>query len=495
MANGDLKERHSLLFVDDEPAILESLEIAFEDNYDVLTADSGEEALGKLRDHPGVSLIIADQRMPGMTGVEFLKQSMETCPHAVRMILTGYADIEAAIDSINSGRVYRYITKPWETDELRMEVRLALEKHDLEKENRSLTRALRIANEALKRENVTLRRELKKGYRFEGIIGSSKAWQDVLALVEQVAPTAATVIIEGESGTGKELIARAIHFNSPRADRTFISINCAAIPSHLLESELFGHEKGAFTGAVSARSGRFEEAHQGAVFLDEIGEMSSELQAKLLRVLQDGEIMRLGSNRARRVDVRVVSATNRDLDQMVNAGEFREDLFFRLNVIRIKLPPLRDRREDIPLLVEHFIKKCSLSLGKEISGIEEKAMEALMAHPFRGNVRELENIIERAVILVRGERIVLECLPSEMADVEPREIGEGIGTPKNHLELKKAKAYAREKVEQSFLHHLLRETKGNVTEAAKLGNTNRSYLQQLISKHNIDIRSFKSADG
>jgi len=495
VVDGDLKERHSLLFVDDEPAILESLEIAFEDDYDVLTAGSGEDALEKLRDHPDVSLIIADQRMPGMTGVEFLKQSMEIRPHAVRMILTGYADIEAAIDSINSGRVYRYITKPGEPDELRMEVRLALEKHNLENENRSLARALRIANEALKRENVTLRRELKKGYRFEGIIGTSRAWQDVLNLVEQVAPTAATVIIEGESGTGKELIARAIHYNSPRAARTFISINCAAIPSHLLESELFGHEKGAFTGAVSARSGRFEEAHQGAVFLDEIGEMSRELQAKLLRVLQDGEIMRLGSNRARRVDVRVISATNRDLDQMVSAGEFREDLFFRLNVIRIKLPPLRERREDIPLLVEHFIRKCGGGLGKILSGIEEKAMEALMAHPFRGNVRELENIIERATILARGERIVLECLPPEIADSEPLELGEGIDTPKNHLELKKAKAYAREKVEQSFLNHLLRETNGNVTEAAKLGNTNRSYLQQLISKHHIDIRSFKNLDG
>jgi len=481
--------------VDDEPAILESLEIAFEDDYDVLIAGRGEEALEILRDRPAVSLIIADQRMPGMTGVEFLKQSMEICPHAVRMILTGYADIEAAIDSINSGRVYRYITKPWEPDELRMDVRLALEKYDLEMENRGLTRALRVANEALKRENVTLRLELKREYRFEGIIGTSSAWQEVLALVEQVAPTAATVIIEGESGTGKELIARAIHFNSPRADRTFISINCAAIPSHLLESELFGHEKGAFTGALAARSGRFEEAHQGTVFLDEIGEMSRELQAKLLRVLQDGEIMRLGSNRTRRVDVRVISATNRDLDQMVNAGEFREDLYFRLNVIRIKLPPLRDRREDISLLAEHFIQKYGSGSGKKISGLDKKAMDALMAYDYRGNVRELENIIERAVILTRGEQITLEGLPPEIARAEPLEMDEVIGTPRNHQELKKAKAYAREKVEQRFLFQLLRETKGNVTDAAKLGNTNRSYLQQLISKHHIDIRSFKNRDG
>ena len=496
MANGESKKKHTILFLDDEPAILESLQIAFEDNYEIFTAERGEDALRILPDHP-VSLIIADQQMPGMNGVEFLKRSIAICPHAVRVILTGHADIEAAISAINDGRVTSYITKPWEPDELKEHVRLAIEKYDLVMENLELTGALQVANEMLKRENVTLRRGLNEKGRFEGIIGASDAWREVLEVVEQIAPTSTRVLILGANGTGKELIAHAIHANSTRADQPFVDVNCAALPADLLEDQLFGHKKGAYTHAVSDRAGLFEAADKGTLFLDEIGDMSRGLQAKLLRVLNEGTFQRVGEDFNRRVDVRVISATNRDLEQMMKDNEFREDLFFRLNVVQIKIPKIVDRREDIPLLVAHFIKKhCKRHFpdnSKRITGIEKNALGALMAHPLPGNVRQLEHAVERAVVFAKGDRITLANLPPEFGEIGTFNPVSGIRTPHDHQSLREEKDRVKALVEKRFLHYGLSETKGNVTEAAKLTGMNRSLMQQMISKHGIEIRDYKDS--
>jgi two-component system response regulator HupR/HoxA len=341
--------RHGILIVDDEPAILESLELTLGGDYVVHTAPSGEEGLAILEAHP-VALVISDQVLPSMSGVEFLERAIEINPRAIRMMLTGYADIGSLARAINSGRIYRYISKPWEPDEVRLNVRRALEAYDLATENTQLASALADANERLRAENLYLRREVERKYAFDRIIGSSPAMNRVFEVMEKVAETDATVLITGETGTGKDLVARAIHYSGRRKDRRFLAQNCASLPDTLLESELFGHTRGAFTGAHAEKKGLFEVAHRGTVFLDEVGETHPGMQVRLLRVLQDGEIRPLGSSDTRRVDVRIVAATNRDLRKEVTEGRFREDLYYRLRVVEIELPPLRDRRSDIPLL-------------------------------------------------------------------------------------------------------------------------------------------------
>jgi two-component system response regulator HupR/HoxA len=389
---------YGVLVVDDEEAILESLELTLGGDYRVHTALSGEAGL-EILEREEIALIISDQVLPTMQGVEFLEKAIERNPRAIRMMLTGYADIGSLARAINEGRIYRFITKPWEPEELRLDVKRALEAYELATENVQLAAALADANERLRAENVYLRREVERRYAFDQMIASSPAMDGVFDVMEKVSATDATVLIVGETGTGKDLVARAIHYSGPRKEARFVAQNCGALPDTLLESELFGHVRGAFTGAHADKRGLFETADGGTIFLDEVGEMQPGMQVRLLRVLQDGEIRPLGSSDTRTVDVRVIAATNRDLRKHVEEGNFREDLYYRLRVVEIALPPLRERKPDIPLLAHHFLDSVNTKMGREIQGFTNAAIDRLVAYEWSGNVRELENEIERAVAL------------------------------------------------------------------------------------------------
>ncbi|MBM4320503.1 MAG: sigma-54-dependent Fis family transcriptional regulator, partial [Deltaproteobacteria bacterium] len=385
---------HAVLYVDDERDNLDAFRFSFRRDFEVHTALGGEPALELLRELDAAVLVV-DQRMPGMTGIELLSKAKELRSEAVGIILTAYTDIEVLIQALNSNLVYRYMTKPWDSKEMRVVLRQAVERHVLFRENRRLLARL----EEL---NAYLTGEIRERFRPGRIIGRSAALQRVLEAVGSVAPAGTTVLIRGESGTGKELFARALHENSPRANRPFIRVACAALSPGVLESELFGHEKGAFTGAHERKPGRFELADGGTLFLDEVGDLAEGTQVKLLRVLQEREFERVGGTRTLKMDVRVVAATHRNLEALVAQGQFREDLYYRLNVFPILLPPLRERREDIPLLADHFLERFSCQLGREVLALCPEAMQALLAYSWPGNVRELENLIERAVILARG---------------------------------------------------------------------------------------------
>lgn len=401
---------YGILIVDDEQAILESLEFTLGTEYRVFVANNGREGLA-IFEAEEIALVIADQNMPGMTGVEFLERVIERDARPIRMMLTGYTDISSLARAINSGRIYRYITKPWEPDELRINVKRALESYALSSENSALAGALAEANERLQAENRYLRDEVERRYSFEGIIAESPAMQRVFEIMKKVAETDATVLITGETGTGKELVARAIHYTGARRDRRFVAQNCAALPDTLLESELFGHRRGAFTGAHQDKMGLFEAADGGTIFLDEIGETEPGMQVRLLRVLQEGEIRPIGSSDTLSVDVRVLAATNRNLETLVREDRFREDLFYRLRVVEIEVPPLRDRRSDIPALAHHFLEGANKRMQRGLSGFSNAAMDLLTANTWRGNVRELENEIERVVALAgEEEQVSVEML-------------------------------------------------------------------------------------
>ena len=405
-------DRHLILLVDDEKPILETLTLTLIEEGRILTARGGTQALEVL-EREDVSLILTDQRMPEMSGVELLERAREIRPDAIRILLTGYADVEALSDAINRGEVYRYLHKPWEPNELRLTIRRALEAYDLARRNVELTRELEGVNAKLRQENVLLRQAAGERYRFDRVLGQSVAMQAVFDLLERVAETSATVLLTGETGTGKDLVGRAIHFQGPRNEGPFVAQNCGALPESLLESELFGHKRGAFTSAVQDKKGLFEVAHGGTIFLDEIAETTPGMQVRLLRVLEDGEIRPLGASESHRVDVRVIAATNRDLRQAVVEGRFRQDLFYRLNVVHVHLPPLRDRRDDIPLLADHFLETSNKRLGKSIEGLTRPAMELLLAYDWPGNVRELANEIERAVALSGSAYLIDEGMLSE----------------------------------------------------------------------------------
>ena len=407
---------YAVLIVDDEEAITESIELTLADDYRVFTATRGREGL-RILEREEIALVLVDQVMPEMTGVEFLERAVAIRPEAVRMMLTGYADIEAIIAAINAGKIYRYITKPWEPEQLRLDVRNALKTHALLAENAQLASALSEANARLRAENRYLRREAlllgARHYSFENIIGSSPAMQRVFSVMEKVARTDATVLITGETGTGKDLVARALHHAGPRREQRFVAQNCGALPETLLESELFGHRRGAFTGAHADKKGLFEIADGGTIFLDEIGETEPGMQVRLLRVLQDGEIRPLGASEPRKTDVRVIAVTNRDLRRAVAQGRFREDLYYRLRVVEIELPPLRERREDIPELAHHFLETACRKMDRRMEAFTNAAMERLQAHTWSGNVRELENEILRAVALAGDEDTLHEGMLSE----------------------------------------------------------------------------------
>ena len=386
-----------ILIVDDEQVQLEMLEgFLVKQGYEAAGAEDGQKALEKFKSG-AFDLVLTDFRMPGMDGIQLLREVRRLQPQALVVIMTAYGTVGTAVAAMKEG-AYDYLTKPIDLDELLLLIQ-------------RVEREVRLGEE-----NRELKEQLREKFKVNFIVSASRQMEEALNLAGRVSQSSATVLILGESGTGKELIARAIHYSSPRADKPFVKVNCAALPENLLESELFGHEKGAFTGAVARRVGRFELADQGSIFLDEIGDLSPTLQMKLLRVLQEKEFERVGSNQTIRSDVRVIAATNRNLEEAIQKGTFREDLYYRLNVVTVSLPPLRERKEDIPLLVEHFLKKYSTENKKKVTSLSKEARDLLMRYDFPGNVRELENIVERAVVLCRGEALTTQDLPLNLRE-------------------------------------------------------------------------------
>jgi len=459
-----------ILVVDDEMIVCESCKrILEEDRYDVDTALSGMEAFEKMRENP-FDIVITDLKMPGVDGMEVLRTFRKEYPDAIVIMITGFSTVETAVEAMKLG-AFDYIPKPFTPDEVSIVVKKAIEK------------------KSLMLENIYLRQELQERYGFHNIVGKSKKMQEIYRIIAKVATTDSTVLIYGQSGTGKELIARAIHFNSPRREKQFVPVDCAVLSENLLESELFGHVRGSFTGAVTTKPGLFEVADGGTVFLDEVGNISLAIQAKLLRVLQEREFTPVGGTKAKKVDIRLIAATNKDLEKMIKEETFREDLYYRLNIVPIYLPPLRERHEDIPLLAVHFLKKYAEEMGKTIKGFTPEAMEKLIRYPWPGNVRELENVIERTVVMIEDEMVRVEhlILPGQ----EEKE-GRENHIPMTSEELKELKKQAREKaveeIEKAFLLSALERHQWNVTRAAEEVGMLRPNFQALMRKYHIRAR-------
>ncbi|MCM2359020.1 MAG: sigma-54 dependent transcriptional regulator [Geobacteraceae bacterium] len=445
-----------ILIVDDELSMREFLAILLErEGYNAEQAENAEAALNMLGT-VGYDLIISDVNMPGLDGLALLKMVKRISPETAVLLVTAFSTSEQAVEAMKLG-AYDYIAKPFKVEEIKVLVRNALEKRDLE------------------RENLRLRKEIHERYGFSGLVGKSRKMRELYTLIEKLAASTASVLILGESGTGKELVAKAIHYNSPRRDRPFVAINCGAIPDTLMESELFGHRKGAFTGAIADRPGIFEQANGGTLFLDEIGEVPLQLQAKLLRVLQEREFRRVGGTQDIKTDVRIVAASNRDLEDQVKEGSFREDLFYRVNVVQIRMPALRERPEDIPLLVEHFHKKfVQPPCNAEI--ITAEALKSLVSYPFPGNVRELENLVERCLVL--GDKTISRsCLPEQVTDFSSSASSGGqLDIPPEGMNLE---AYL-DGIEKRFLLKALEKGGGVKKRAAEiLGLSFRSFRYRL----------------
>ena len=448
-----------ILIVDDERSTLDALStILRREEHVVLTAASAQEALAQLEDGEELDLLLSDVRMPKIDGLALLRHIKAHQPEIVVIMMSGHQDVTAAVEAMKAG-AFDYMVKPFGREEVVRTIQKAL------------------AHRALLVENLALKRQVRyQGARAQ-VIGSSPAWRKVCEMVEQIAPSRATVLIVGESGTGKELIAGLIHQLSPRSDRPFVTLNAAALPATLLEAELFGHEKGAFTGAQQRKPGRFELADGGTLFLDEIGDMPPEVQIKILRVLQDGTFERLGSTRTLQVDVRVVAATNKDLMQEVEAGRFRLDLYYRLNVISLRLPALRERREDIPLLVAHFLRKYAAQNNKQVSGIQQQALQFLQLADWPGNVRELENVIERAVVLAKEPIISISELPANFQEKELAPM------PNDHFALPSNATLAD--IEREAIAQALQHSGGNRQATARSLNIGLATLYRKLKEYRL----------
>ncbi|MCS7024049.1 MAG: sigma-54 dependent transcriptional regulator [Bryobacteraceae bacterium] len=444
-----------ILVVEDEEKLRRVLELHFQSSgYEVDLAGSAEEALA-LSDRAHV--VLTDLKLPGASGQELLLSLQRQNPSLPVIVMTAFGTVETAVEAMKNG-AYDFVLKPFSLDHLRRVIEKALEVSTLREENRKL------------------KEELGQRYEFDNLVGSSRAMQEIFAVVARVAPTRATVLLCGESGVGKDMIARAIHHHSPRRDRPFVKINCTAIPENLLESELFGYEKGAFTGAHTNKPGKFEQADSGTVFLDEIGDVPPSIQVKLLRVLQEREFERLGGNRTLKIDVRVIAATNVDLREALEQGTFREDLYYRLNVVPINIPPLRERKEDIPALARHFLRKHAADLGSAVEEISEQAMAKLMDYHWPGNVRELENVIERSLVLCSRTKleagdIRLDTVPRSKAAVSSSFLPEGMSL---------------EEYEQSLIREALRRSGGNKSQAARLLGLTRNALRYRLSQMGLE---------
>ena len=450
-----------ILIVDDEENFRHMLSVILKkERFEVDTASDGEEGLQKVVINP-YDQVLCDIRMPRMDGLDFLKQVQKASPETSVIMMSAYGTIDTAIEAMKLG-AYDYISKPFKPDEIVLTLKKAEER------------------ERLRKENDLLRKAVKREYSFENIVSKNESMLKLFEIVKKVASYKSTILITGESGTGKELVARALHYSSERAQRPFIPVNCGAIPENLLESELFGHAKGAFTDAIRTKKGLFEEADEGTLFLDEIGELPLQLQVKLLRVLQDGEIRRVGEGKPIMIDVRIVAATAKELIREVGEGRFREDLFYRLNVFPVHIPPLRERKEDIPLLAAHFIKKYSQAVGKGITGIQPKALEVLMNYRWFGNVRELENTIERAIVLADGPQIEKENLPLEIQGFE-----EKVPLPpviEEECSIKKASKL----MEIDLIQKALKKMKGNHTHAARILEISHRALLYKIKEYGLE---------
>ena len=457
--------RHRILVVDDEEVMRESLQYTLDiEGFTVITAASGREALKKLQEED-VEILLADLKMPGMDGIELVRRVKRDHPKLPIILMTAFGTVSSAVEAMRDG-ADDYLPKPFETDLLLV----------------TIERCLR--QSAADAELALLRRELRERYGMGNLIGRSTSMQRVYETISRIAATNATVLVQGESGTGKELVARAIHFNSQRKKAPFLSINCGGLTETLLQSELFGHEKGAFTGADFQKKGLFEEAHGGTLFLDEIGETTPHFQVTLLRVLQEGAIKRVGSARTINVDVRIIAASNRDLEKEVEAAQFRKDLFYRLNVIPIVVPPLRQRRDDIPLLATHFLTHFAKLHGRLEMKLTAETVDKLVGYDWPGNVRELENRMERAVLLTQGSSITVDDIPLGIDDEEEDTFDmEPFGEAKNHVV---------DRFERRYLTKILSITRGNVSRAARIAKKERSAFQKLMRKHGIRSESFRA---
>ncbi|OHE22487.1 MAG: two-component system response regulator [Syntrophobacterales bacterium RBG_19FT_COMBO_59_10] len=452
-----MDENPRILVVDDDDSHRIMLRaVLSEDGYAITEAADGTEAVRAV-EKDAFDVVLLDIRMTVMDGIEALTEIRKISPLVPVLIMTAFASVKTAVEALKAG-AFDYLTKPLDIEELKILIEKALEHYHL------------------RAENLVLKERLGDRFDFSRIIGRSPKMKTLLDTLAMVAPTDATVLIMGESGTGKEVAANAIHHNSPRAGQPFVKVSCAALPETLLESELFGHEKGAFTGAVSRREGRFQLAHRGTIFLDEIGEMSPALQAKLLRVLQEKEFEPLGSDRTAKVDIRVIAATNRDLEKDVREGRFREDLYYRLNVVPIVMPPLRERREDIPLLAEYFLALCREKNRKAVKEISGKAIDALVRYDWPGNIRELENSIERAVIMAREDVIGTADFPPQIRKLSMEEEKDGFGIPDG---------VSLAEMERALIIKTLAETGGNRTRAAEILGINRRTLQNKLKEYRL----------
>jgi len=453
-----MKKKVKVLVVDDEAIMRESLRDWLSDvGHQVLTAENGSQAL-EIIEKENPSIAIVDLVMPGMDGIELLKRAREISPGIEVIIITAYGSVPTAISAMREG-AYDYIEKPFCPEKAELLVEKLTE------------------HQRLIEENISLRRKLEERYQFENIVAKSPKMQEVVEVIKVVANSNATVLITGDSGTGKELVARAIHSQSYRKDKPFVAVSCAALPESLLESELFGHEKGAFTGAHAQRKGKFEAANRGTLFLDEIGEMSTNIQVHLLRVLEEKEFTRVGGNELIKVDVRVISATNKEMKKAVASGQFREDLYYRLNVVTIELPPLRERKEDIPLLAQHFLDKFAVENQKEVAGFSPAATDFFLKYEWPGNVRELENAIERAVILAKDSHIQVADLPQEELLVVHST------APRRSLR----------EVERQHVLNVLNETDDNYSEAARILGISRATLYNKIRAHGLAVNEIDSS--
>jgi two-component system response regulator PilR (NtrC family) len=452
--------------IDDEPIIHDVLnQLLTSEGYDVELSLSGEEALRKV-EAQAFDLTLLDLLLPGMDGIAVLRGIRKIQPQAEIIIITAYASVESAIEAMKIG-AFDYVQKPFKHEELLLIIARALEHKNLQEEN------------------IRLRGELKRKFSFSNIIGRSKVMDNVFELVKAAAPTRSTILVQGESGTGKELIARAIHQNSNRASFPFVVVNSGSLPPDLLESQLFGHVKGAFTGAVSEKLGLFEAADKGTIFFDEISSLSMETQAKLLRVMQDREFMRLGGTKTIRVDVRIIAATNTEIEDLIRQKVFRKDLFYRLNVIKIELPPLRDRKEDIPLLVKHFLDIYAKENGKDIQAVSEDVFEILERQAWPGNVRELENLIERAVVFAKSKIITRENLPRPLLSAEEKEGAETAGGLEALNLRDQTLSYQKRLIETT-----LRKAKGVQKNAAGMLGVKPTTLNEMIKRLRIDVSDF-----
>jgi DNA-binding NtrC family response regulator len=457
-----MEHKGNIHIIDDEPIIHEVLgDLLTSEGYAVVNSANGEEALEK-HSSQKFDLILLDLLMPGMDGIEVLKLLKKRDPRSIIIIITAYASVESAISAMKIG-AFDYIQKPFKHDELLLTVERAIEHKNLQEEN------------------LRLKDELKRKFSFENIIGKSKVMQNVFETIKASAPTRSTILIQGESGTGKELVARAIHQNSDRASFPFIIVNSGSLPPDLLESHLFGHVKGAFTGAVSLKKGLFEAAENGTIFFDEISTLNIETQSKLLRVMQEREFMRLGGTKTIKVDVRVVVATNSDLEDLIQERRFRQDLFYRLNVIKIELPSLRERKEDIPLLVKHFLDIYSQENNKEIEGVTPDVMEILMSYDWPGNIRELENLIERAVVLTKTKLIARDNLPPFLLSAPDK----GLALTSSSLDLNLKENL--QAIQKKAILRALKQSNGVQKKAASLLGVKATTLNEMIKRLKIDV--------